>query len=137
MFLKLKIHSKILIGLVILVLFLIIAYLILLQPNPHNNSQYRNFMRLRIIRSLESSLELYFNDHNKYPSKLEELVPVYSGKIEPLPVLNIKKPACRLDEPYQYSVINDGKDYNISFCLPEKDKDYLPGYHILSSQGIK
>jgi hypothetical protein len=129
----------IIIGIIFLLGGCLFLYLYL-NPHPHDTSTYRNGNRLGKIRSLASSLELYFDDYKKYPETLDELFPKY-GKAEPFSANGILQPRskvfCSPDEQYQYSPLNQNKNFIIVFCLPENSPQYAGGYHILSPDGIK
>jgi len=111
-----------------------------MNPSLHGTAVYRNGLRIQQIRRIKSSLELYYNDHKKYPQTLQELVPQYMGKLEVFPNVfqmeGIKKPACPIYEPLQYNVAPDASRYTIKFCLPENTLGYEAGYQIVTPEAI-
>ena len=115
----------------------LLIYAFFLNPSTYSTSTYRNGLRLRVVRQLSSALVLYFKENHKYPDSLNSLVPNYIGVISSFPILDIKKPSCLVNEHYEYYSTNNGADYLITFCLPEKDYQYSAGYHLLNSAGIK
>src|SRR5438132_1356002 len=55
------------------------------NSSPHSTSVYRNGRRLVAISTLQSTLELYFKDNQKYPKELKELMPLYIGYLTQFP----------------------------------------------------
>ncbi|GEM_PF-2843211 len=63
-----------------------------------------NAKRETDIRQIQTELEMYFSQHDKYPPSLNELVPQYLPKMPVDPSTN---------QPYQYQVQQNGMDYKM------------------------
>lgn len=87
------------------------------------------------VRQLDSSLELYHNDHNSYPAKLEDLVPGYLGLV-PNPLFPQNK-ICPSNKGIISYHLQSNSDFVLQFCLEEKTSGYEPGTHWLTSKGIQ
>lgn len=108
-----------------------------------SQSKSRDAQRLADARQLSSSLELYYNDNNKYPNSLNELTvtpnhfsnqPNYIGKIPAAPTP--PDGSCTAAEnTYTYTLL-DPNHYSLNFCLGGAAGGYAPGINIMTEQGI-
>lgn len=100
-----------------------------------SKTKSRDVSRLADVRQMATSLELFYNDMNKYPDSLEELAPKYFGRIPESP-----KPsdgACTEEQnAYTYSKTGDNF-YVLAFCLGSDSNQYKAGMHKLSPMGIE
>jgi hypothetical protein len=95
----------------------------------------RDAERIASVRQLQTGLELYFNDHGKYPGALSNLKPGYLTIIPTAPTP--PDGACTdKQNTYTYSSLKAGQDYSLTFCLG-LDSSYPAGMHTASSLGIK
>lgn len=92
--------------------------------------------RLKDVRKIEQSLEVYYADNNSYPSTIKDLVSKY---INPLPIS--PKPAdgsCTENQnSYIYTQIDSGQNYTLTFCLGNASGGFKSGLHTASSGEIK
>lgn len=114
--------------------------------NYLNSTAFRDRQRFADVLSFWAPLELYFDDNKNYPENLEQLKPKYTH-------LNLLAPTppdgkCTAsDNSYNYTSLNNGKIFSLSFCLGEAfdskkayfNVDYKlnPGIHFLDPSGIK
>jgi len=83
----------------------------------------RDKTRVSDITLIRTALELYFMDFGKFPDKIEPGKPltnsgvIYSNKIPSNPLPN--DGSCPTDYQYKYSQQNNGKSYELEFCLGE------------------
>lgn len=109
-------HSKIAIGSVII--FLILFSIIVIEPD-HIFSRYstrqkandakRDFYR----NSIQKALDIYFYQHNSFPTNLNQLITDNIG-------MEFKDP--KTGQLYEYTVTNNGLDYKLCFNYETKEK---------------
>lgn len=91
------------------------------------------------VRSMLSTLELYYNDNGVYPESLDVLVPDYIDVVDTLPYPNTG--VCVMqsggpDKAWEYQ--SDGNQaYSIQFCLPAEVGGYSSGWHVATPAGIQ
>jgi len=99
-------------------------------------SNISDAQRLADVRYFASSLELYFNDYNKYPKSLSDLAPKYLAAISTAP----EPPGGSCSEAqnaYTYAPNKDQSNYTLTFCFGGSSGTYAAGPHTLSNSGIK
>jgi hypothetical protein len=105
-------------------------------------SESRDAKRLADVRQLASSLELSFNDNNKYPASLEDLTKkTVSGGYQYLGILPTPPEpadgACTAAQnKYVYTPVGPN-NYQLKFCLGAAIGGYSAGPHTLSASGIQ
>jgi hypothetical protein len=87
------------------------------------------------IQLIATDLELYYNDHGKYPTSLNSLKPSYLNSIPVAPAPNGN--CTSVQNTYTYSQVSGGKDYLLSFCLGSNAAGLAAGPHSASSKGLK
>lgn len=107
----------------------------------------RDARRLADIRQIQTALELFFKDHNRYPQAINGLPDSLDGKAgfllsSHLPVIpKAPKPAdgsCTTQENYYwYEQIKNGKSYRLTFCLGSATPDFEAGVIELGPAGSK
>lgn len=120
----------------ILVAIAIVAVLATLAIVSLQNarSNARDSKRLADIRQIKTALELFFNDHNRYPSQEEWdnwEIKSSSGSYFMLSKPKAPSPASRNcdseNNEYIYKPSSDGRSYVISFCVGKSFSGLKPG----------
>ncbi len=99
----------------------------------------RDAKRLSDVRQLASALELYFNDNNKYPSQLSDLLAAgqynYIGAL-PTPPTELDG-SCTVEQNKYAYTLTSPTEYRLTFCLGAKTGGYSAGVRVLSPSGIQ
>ena len=88
------------------------------------------------VRQIQSALELYFNDKQRYPAKIMDMNPAYLQTV-PKPRNTTGSCAGVTDDYFNYRAVNNGQDFELTFCLMGSVSGLDSGRHIVTSQGIK
>ncbi|MDP2932860.1 MAG: hypothetical protein Q8N81_01900 [bacterium] len=97
----------------------------------------RDALRLADVRQIMTALELYFNDNNKYPNTIDELIKsnAYLAQVPQSPTP--PDGACTPEQNnFAYQLLKPDK-YELTFCLGADAGGYGPGAHTASPEGIK
>jgi len=101
------------------------------------SAKSRDALRLADVRQIMTALELSYNDNNKYPNTLDELIKPndYLGQV---PQSSTPPDgACTMAQnSFAYQLLKPDK-YELSFCLGADTGGYGPGVHTASPEGIK
>ena len=96
------------------------------------NRQYSE-RELSMIGQIQAALELYHNQNQIYPEKLEELqkeTPDHPALLTPIPQpLNTTGECAGIGPFYNYQPSNDRKDYTLEFCLLDDYQGLERGIH--------
>ncbi len=101
----------------------------------------RDAKRLADIRQMASALELYYNDHNRYPESKDgvpvgNITPNYIGILPQAPTPADGK-CSEYYNSYWYEVQPDGQNYTLTFCLGAITGGYPAGLARLTAMGIE
>jgi len=95
-------------------------------------AQARDQQRVNDIQALSVSLKLYYNDHQSYPTSLDDLVPGYVQDVPYAP-----EPAdgtcSEQDNSYDYMPSQDQQSYNLQFCLGQTTQGFSAGDNTVTS----
>ncbi len=94
----------------------------------------RDAKRIADIAQFSAALNLYYNDHNSYPTNLEQLKPKYFSII-PVAPTPPDGPCTEAMNTYSYKILNQ-TNYQIKFCLGLETGSYGAGERILTKNGI-
>jgi len=143
--------------LIVIAIIGILAAIVLVNLNS-SRSQTRDVRRVADIRQILTAMQLYFNDNSGYPGPD---IPSLTGPtpddgdpdwttylsrwpIAPVPPDNPKGVSTCTgtgigtgNNQYTYTQLNNGSEYNVTFCLGSQVGNYPPGLHSLSSGGIQ
>jgi hypothetical protein len=99
----------------------------------------RDEQRVTDIRSLQTALEMYWQDYGVYPNTLEQLLSAkYPIMIDLPAVAEPPDGACTIEQnKYKYKPTNNYKDYQLTFCLGAKSGNLSPGVRTASANGIR
>ncbi len=103
----------------------------------------RNAKRISDVKQMQTAVELYYNDHDKYP---KELIPgeslegedeyetryMYYIPMNPLP----SEGECEADFEYSYQVKDEGQSYELKYCVSEDVAGISEGHHTATPAGI-
>ena len=102
----------------------------------------RDAKRVADVKQIQTALEMYFNDNNKYPGLTSDLAPTYIG-IVPTPPVPPDTTLCSLDagttNAYAYSsagTVNTTATYTIRYCLGAKTGGVQAGLNTATQAGI-
>jgi hypothetical protein len=123
---------------VVIMVFVVIAMVNAARdPSSAGNAIVRDATRLNNVRSVMTSLELYYNDNGKYPSSLNLLVPTYLGSI-PTPPTPPDGNCNVINNSYVYIPPSEtNSSYSLTFCLGSPVAGYQAGVRTASSDGVK
>jgi|GEM_PF-3725194 hypothetical protein len=94
----------------------------------------RDARRSADIRQVMTALELYYNDHGKYPGRLTDMKTYLAVPTAPLP----PDGGCTDGQnAYAYVQKKSGQDYTLTFCLGGTSGGMAPGLRTASASGIK
>lgn len=88
----------------------------------------RDGTRLSDTSQVKTALILYFDDNQKYPQKLDDLVPDYISNIPANPAPG--------GIPYTYEPSKDLSSFKLSFVLETGNSSYAAGLHVLVPEGL-
>lgn len=101
-----------------------------------SDAKTRDARRLTSVHQVQTALELYFNDNNRYPRALTNLRPTYISQI-PAAVTPPDGTCTEQNNTFAYTQKSSGQDYGLSFCLGRATAGYSPGAHTATSSGIQ
>jgi hypothetical protein len=124
----------------VLAIIVIVGGLFVWSALNSARAKSRDAKRLADVRQLSSAFELYFNDHQTYPSKLSELTKsssLASAVMSAVPVApNPEDGTCsKMENSYQYKLV-DSSHYELTFCLGSITGGYFAGMHTMTESGI-
>jgi len=104
----------------------------------------RDARRVSDAKQIQTALELYYNDNGKFPNELKGLLigggdgfdygMSFGGSyLFDLPSDSKPNSECGEDYEYNYSLINEGNNYDLSFCLEDISGKYQKGVNTVSS----
>lgn len=108
------------------------------QTNQVSDVQIRDEQRLKDVKKIITALELYYNDNNKYPNSLQVLQ-------DPNPVVYIQTIPknltpndgnCDVNFEYEYNVKENGKSYELKYCLGQATDRAIAGYNTATPNGL-
>lgn len=107
---------------------------------PTERAKARSAIRISNIKMIQTALELYFNDYNRYPGSLSDLVNLSSSRDSYLNAIP-KNPvpndgSCDTNFEYKYNVIENGASYELDYCLGEASGNLKAGYHKATPTGL-
>ncbi len=114
-----KLPPKIIFGISVLlvILVMVIAYLVYYFVDPFAlDVTGRDKQRDEVYIQLQTALGRYYNENNRYPQALSELVPNYINYVPGDPKTN---------KPYDYGIVNNGANYII--CIYYETKSASDG----------
>lgn len=119
---------------VIVVIGGLLASVTLLALNSAR-AKSRDAKRLADVRQLQSALELYYNDQNRYPGSLSELAQgsAYLGVVPTAPTP--PDGSCTKDQN-QYRYQGGGNSFTVTFCLGSQIGGFGAGVHKATEWGI-
>jgi len=106
----------------------------------------RDTKRIADVKQTQTALEVFYSDHNRYPTEDEWLTgslvedtangtTTYMAKLPVAPT--IADGACSVgDNQFDYIPINDGASYNISYCLGAPVANINSGLNCASADGL-
>jgi hypothetical protein len=106
-------------------------------PDPEMTK--RDAQRLADIKSVQTALELFFNDNNKYPSSLssdgfaDKFLSLSQIPSAPLP----PDGNCTIGQnTYTYTPYGNYTSYNMTYCIGGTQSGIPPGYHTATPSGL-
>lgn len=88
----------------------------------------RDTIRISDLMQIDTALDLYFDDNQKYPQKLDNLMPDYISNIPANPTPG--------GIPYTYEPSTDLSTFKLSFVLETGNYTYAAGLHVLVPEGL-
>jgi type II secretion system protein G len=131
--------------LIVIAIIGLLASIVLLALN-NARAKSRDAKRIADVRQLATALELYFNDHNGYPSQttgavVSSTVPnglfstyVGTAPVAPTPADNT---CTTTTNAYTYTAPATGATYTLTFCLGGLTGGLSAGVHTASQSGIQ
>jgi hypothetical protein len=97
-------------------------------------SKARDAKRISDVRQIMSALELYYDEHGRYPAAKSGLPTNLEDYIFDLPTAPTPADgSCnQTDNTYKYSIDNKGKTYKLTFCLGDSAGGTSAGKHTAS-----
>ncbi|HEV8601385.1 MAG TPA: hypothetical protein VGQ87_02185 [Patescibacteria group bacterium] len=103
----------------------------------------RDARRLADIRQIQTGLELFYSDNNRYPAALKDQplatdgTPAFNTYIYVYPTAPTPADGSCTDEgnKYYYQQVNNGADYKLTFCLGSSIGGYDPGITEVNTKG--
>lgn len=117
----------------VIVIFGLVASVIFLSLNSAR-SKSRDARRMADVQQIAAAMELYYNENNTYPNKLNALEPYYI-KVVPTAPMPADGLCTVTTNQYTYEILY-AKQYNLSFCLGNDTNGYKSGSHIMTEVGI-
>lgn len=101
----------------------------------------RDAARISDIKQIQTALELYFNDAKRYPESIAVGGRIEFNKITYMSVVpdspEFEKGDCTLEKNnYTYTVKNNGKEYELSYCLESDIGGVSKGVNIATPSGL-
>ena len=94
----------------------------------------RDAKRVSDVKQMQTALELYYNDNEKYPESITDTHDyLFTIPTNPIP----EKGDCPEDFDYIYQVKEDGEGYDLYFCLEENTGSLGSGYGVAKMTGIE
>lgn len=121
--------------LIVLVSIAVIGLLSTLAVVSLNNARLksRDAKRVSDVKQIQTALELYNNDYEKYPSNLFELSNYLAiPPTNPTP----NDGNCASDFEYKYDQLNNGLSYELNYCLGEDTGNIKAGYNTANPDGV-
>ncbi|MCK9438577.1 MAG: InlB B-repeat-containing protein [Patescibacteria group bacterium] len=102
-------------------------------------SRARDSKRVADIKQIQTALELFFNEYNRYPSSNEWSSNVIGTSTNNIYMHSIPEAPKTIDGDcemgdYIYSLVDDGLSYQINFCIGRQVSD-LPAGNLCASPG--
>ncbi len=107
----------------------------------------RDARRIADIRQIQTALELFYNDNNKYPLPTSASTggptstdgnPNWSTYVAIWPAAPLPPDGtCGSSNTYTYNQELNGNSYTLSFCLGAVTGGYAAGFHVASPSGIQ
>ena len=108
-------------------------------------SRARDSKRVADMKQIQTALELFYNENNRYPSEEEfifgeALISSSTGSILMQKIPTAPTPADKdcdeYDNYYKYNVNNEYSDYSINFCIGKEVANLNKGLNVLKPSGI-
>ncbi len=138
--------------LIVIAIIGILAAIVLVNLNS-SRQKSRDAKRIADVREIMTALDIFYDDNGGYP------LPATASPTGPTPSDGTNAPwssfltmwptapipadnptgstVCDLvNNQYEYTQVNSGQDYTLTFCLGATVGQYGPGVHTGSSQGI-
>ena len=120
--------------LVVIAIIGILSAVVLVSLNSAR-SKSRDARRLADVRQIMTSLELYFNDNNAYPTTAQGLAIVQtSGYLGAVPAPLPGGTCTATTYPYASTVTTS---YTVTFCLEGTSGGFAAGTHTASQAGLQ
>ena len=122
----------------LLVVIAIIGLLATLAVVALNNARAksRDARRVSDIKQIQTALEMYFNDHNGYPTALPAAGSPVVGTMTPVVTYMGKVPGNPTPGGITYSYVGDASGYTIYFVLESGAGGLKAGTHTARPSGL-
>ncbi len=113
---------------------------------PNAGAKSRDARRVSDVRQVQTALELFYNDYNRYPSTEKELTtPTGTGQyktpsyLNTFPVAPSPADGTCTDEQnkYTYHATSDGKNYSLMFCVGTESGGLKSGVAEATANGLQ
>lgn len=104
------------------------------MPGTDWSTRSNDSLELANIRQVQTALELYFNDNNRYPKTLKDMGQYIELVKTPK---NTSGECAGINPDYSYAPSPDGQKYTMQFCLFTATSGYTAGKHKVSQAGIE
>lgn len=94
----------------------------------------RDAKRIADVKQLQTALEMYFTENDRYPENLDDLSPAFMYEIPESP--EYEKVNCASSSEYQYTAKLEGMSYGIEYCLEGDTSIVKSGLNIATEVGI-